>query len=306
MDIRQIKIVLAVARHLSFSEAAWETSFSPSTVSKQVAALEEELGVPLFHRNARSRVTLTAEGSALLPDLQSLAAGADRLVRHGCALANAKHQTLTLFSPAALGALGEDELLADFSAAHPDISVKQYMKKTSSQVLIERILSGEADGLFALLGEKAEPPYADSPHLALVNWGTAYLNLALPVNSPAIQNGTVDLASLADETFIFRPMQKDNMDSGPQIHHFIAACQQEGFTPKIRLVQMRHPAIFDIIASGHGVAPLMHIPKTIYPGVVVVPCSKHYYSFKKILYYQKDHPSAALKKLIDYLLQYQK
>jgi len=301
MDIRQIKIALAVARRLSFSEAAWETAFSPSTVSKQVAALEEELGVQLFNRNARSRVTLTAEGSALLPDLQSLADSADRLVKHGCALANAKHQTLVLFSPDNLSALGEDELLAGFCAAHPEISVRQLMKRTSSQVLIERILAGEADGFFTLLGEKTEPPSAGPPSLAFVNWGTAYLNFALPSNFPAIHDGVVDLGSLTNETFIFRPLQKSNTGSGPQISHFIAACQEEGFNPKIRFVQMRQSAVFNIIAAGQGVAPLMHIPKTIYPGVVVVPCSKHYYSFSKVLYYQKDCPSAALKKLIAYL-----
>lgn len=48
MDLRQIEIVLSVAKHMSFSEAAWENSVAISTVSKQISALENELGVRLF------------------------------------------------------------------------------------------------------------------------------------------------------------------------------------------------------------------------------------------------------------------
>ena len=69
MDTQQIRTVLAVAERLSFSEAAFELSFTTSAVSKQVAALEKALGVVLFHRKGRTGVFLTEDGRRVLPHL---------------------------------------------------------------------------------------------------------------------------------------------------------------------------------------------------------------------------------------------
>lgn len=58
----------AAARHESFKEAARELSVTPVAVTRQVKALEEDLGLALFERHHR-RVVLTAEGAALAQDL---------------------------------------------------------------------------------------------------------------------------------------------------------------------------------------------------------------------------------------------
>jgi LysR family transcriptional regulator, glycine cleavage system transcriptional activator len=58
----------AAGRHGSFKAAADFLSVTPSTISHQIADLEQYLGVALFHRNARG-LTLTAEGAALLTDV---------------------------------------------------------------------------------------------------------------------------------------------------------------------------------------------------------------------------------------------
>src|SRR5438128_6762817 len=52
----------AAARLESFSRAADEIFVTHSAVSHQIKALEEFLGVPLFSRQGRRRVTLTSEG----------------------------------------------------------------------------------------------------------------------------------------------------------------------------------------------------------------------------------------------------
>jgi len=55
----------AVARELSFSRAAAGLGYVQSSVSSQVAALERELGVPLFDRLGR-RIALTEAGAVML------------------------------------------------------------------------------------------------------------------------------------------------------------------------------------------------------------------------------------------------
>ncbi len=66
MEIRQLKSFWVVAERLSFHRAAQELNYAQSSISAQVMALEEELGVRLFDRLGR-RVQLTPAGEALLP-----------------------------------------------------------------------------------------------------------------------------------------------------------------------------------------------------------------------------------------------
>ena len=60
----------SVARHLSFTKAAKELFVTQSAVSHQIKALEEYLGVKLFHREKR-KVLLSDEGQKLLPSVVS-------------------------------------------------------------------------------------------------------------------------------------------------------------------------------------------------------------------------------------------
>ena len=65
MNSLQIKSFLAVAKHMSFSAAAEELYVSQPSVSKQVSALENELGVCLFDRTRRRSLELTRAGILL-------------------------------------------------------------------------------------------------------------------------------------------------------------------------------------------------------------------------------------------------
>jgi LysR family glycine cleavage system transcriptional activator len=64
----------AAARHMSFSKAATELHVTPAAISHQIHALEEDLGVMLFHRLNRA-IELTASARVLLPGLTEAFAG---------------------------------------------------------------------------------------------------------------------------------------------------------------------------------------------------------------------------------------
>ncbi|EMG36697.1 transcriptional regulator [Desulfocurvibacter africanus PCS] len=65
MDLQLLKTFLTVAAGLSFRKAAETLNYAPSTVTAQIKALEEDLGIPLFDRLGR-RVLLTEHGQRLL------------------------------------------------------------------------------------------------------------------------------------------------------------------------------------------------------------------------------------------------
>ena len=70
----------AAARHTSFSKAAEELFVTPAAISHQIHALEQDLGVRLFHRLNRS-IELSASGRVLLPGLVEAFAGIRASVR---------------------------------------------------------------------------------------------------------------------------------------------------------------------------------------------------------------------------------
>ena len=64
MTTQQIRFFLAAAECLNFTEAAKRLFVAQSTLSKQIALLEDELGMKLFYRNNRT-VGLTPAGVLL-------------------------------------------------------------------------------------------------------------------------------------------------------------------------------------------------------------------------------------------------
>ena len=71
MEAEQLRIFLAVAEQGSFTAAAKALFVSHSTTSRAVAALERELGTPLFLRQGRS-VSLTKAGETLKPEAERI------------------------------------------------------------------------------------------------------------------------------------------------------------------------------------------------------------------------------------------
>jgi LysR family hydrogen peroxide-inducible transcriptional activator len=70
-DLRQLECFCAVARLGSFTKAAEEVGVAQSSLSEQIAKLEQGLASALFERLAR-RIELTPAGEALLPRAQAL------------------------------------------------------------------------------------------------------------------------------------------------------------------------------------------------------------------------------------------
>src|SRR5687768_14608845 len=72
MDLRRLRLFVAVADHGGFTAAAAAAHVAQPAVSLAVRELEEELGAPLFVRS-RAGATLTVAGDALLgPARQAL------------------------------------------------------------------------------------------------------------------------------------------------------------------------------------------------------------------------------------------
>ena len=71
-DWDRVRVFYGVAEAGSFTRAAESLNLSQSAISRQIGALEEDLGTPLFHRHARGLV-LTEQGEVLLGSAKEVA-----------------------------------------------------------------------------------------------------------------------------------------------------------------------------------------------------------------------------------------
>lgn len=74
MNTDQLNSFIQVAENLNFARAAEILKITQSAVSRQIHALEDELGTKLLHRTTRT-VTLTPSGISFLEDAKILWAG---------------------------------------------------------------------------------------------------------------------------------------------------------------------------------------------------------------------------------------
>lgn len=121
LSVGHLRAFTAVARQLNFRLAAEELSLTQSAVSRQIQALEDELGVALFLRHTRA-VELTGAGgdllSAVLPALERL----DATVRQIRQNAGRQHVGITTW--ASFASMWLIPRLEDFQDQFPDIDIR--------------------------------------------------------------------------------------------------------------------------------------------------------------------------------------
>lgn len=121
----------AAARHENFTAAAEELRRTQSAVSRQISALEQDLGISLFHRRHRI-VSLTPEGRALQ---DAVSEGLGHIANRTRDIRGAGDiETLTIATGESTGSFWLMPRLTAFRAAHPSILTKLSVQSTSQEI----------------------------------------------------------------------------------------------------------------------------------------------------------------------------
>ncbi|MCL4465002.1 MAG: LysR family transcriptional regulator [Chloroflexi bacterium] len=167
LNFHHLTVFRAVAKKLSYSRAAEELLISQPAVSRQVGALEREVGADLLGQ-VGNRVYLTEAGRVVLAYAERVAELTRETARALAELDDLERGYLRLGASSTPGAYLLPAVLAAFRAAHPGVDLT--VRVANSQVIEEEVLAGRLD--LGFVGARFLPglqmrPYAKD-ELALV------------------------------------------------------------------------------------------------------------------------------------------
>jgi len=189
IELRELRVFVAVVDRGSFTDAALELRMSQATVSRNLASLERTLGIRLVRRTTR-RLELTTAGDRALRQARRVLAGVDELERE------ARSENGLLRIGYAWSALGRRTVpfQRHWAAAHPGIELELVRSNTAT--------AGLADGAAQLAILRRVPPTADYD---LVLVGLEKRVCAMAADDIWAKRRSVTLAEIAERTVAIDP-----------------------------------------------------------------------------------------------------
>lgn len=142
MLLQQLITFARVVDLASFTRAGELLNLSQPAVTRQVAALEREFGVPLIERAAR-RLVLTAAGQIVRDHARSIENLVERAREDVSSLANPEEGQVSLAAVTTVGLSTLPALLASFRERYPLVRFRLWSGRTDG--VLDRLLGGQAD-----------------------------------------------------------------------------------------------------------------------------------------------------------------
>jgi DNA-binding transcriptional LysR family regulator len=124
--VKTMRLFLTVVQIGSLSGAGRQSGLSPASVSRQITALEDDLGVRLLNRTTR-RLSLTEAGKAYLERAERLLQDIDELRDAVSQLAVRPRGTLRIQSRTSLGTQHVAPLIPAFLAQYPELKIDLWL-----------------------------------------------------------------------------------------------------------------------------------------------------------------------------------
>lgn len=268
LDLRKLRYFLMVAEELHFGRAALRLHLAQPPLTRQISALEAELGFKLFDRTSRT-VTLTAQGRAFLPYARGVLEQVElaQVIAGKLAAGTAGQLTLGYVSSIALSDLFSQAIQA-FAQRFPDVQLT--LVECASGGLGAQVADGRLDvGLSRLLPQ--------SKAVQALSLGEERLVAALSTDSPLASQARVSLAQLSAYPLILFPA-----DYGSGLNQSIEQLYRHHGQPlRPGPTGRQITSIIALVAAGQGVAlvpectqSLMNKGVTYRPLVEVDACAQ--------------------------------
>lgn len=188
LDLRKLRYFVAVAEHGHFGRAADRLHIAQPVLSRQIRALEQELGCALLERTTRS-VRLTPAGEQLQKDAPGVLAAARAATLRVHSAARGAHRMVVGFAPG----LSVSAAVRAFAHAHPGVEIELFRLNWYEQA--EALRDGRAD-----VGYLRHPFDTDGIHTIPI--GSEPKVVCLPATHPLASRRRLARADLESEVIL--------------------------------------------------------------------------------------------------------
>src|SRR5260221_1068157 len=191
MKLIQLRYLSEVARrNLNISEAAEALHTSQPGVSKQIKALEEELGIQVFARHGKPLGAGTKPGKPVVAIPERILTQAQNLRRAGEEYANDKAGTLTIAATHTQARYALPKAVAAFKRRYPNVELLIHQGNPTQ--ICDQVIAGEADMAVAT---EMIATYPELISLPVYQWNRC---VVVPPRHPLLKAGPLTLEKLAE------------------------------------------------------------------------------------------------------------
>ena len=192
MDIRTLRNFIVVAEEANIRRAALRLHITQPALTRQIKALEEEMGTLLFSRTTSGMVT-TPAGTSFLHHARNITAEIELAKKNALAAASQQVHRLNVgvFGSATLNII--PEILMRFSQSHHNVGIILYNAREDQQ--IHSLRQGKI--LIAF-----DRNFVEEPDIACETVLKERALVALPRKHPLANRKTIDVDTLRDEPWI--------------------------------------------------------------------------------------------------------
>ena|GEM_PF-6607555 len=237
MEFKQLSMFLTLAKHQQFSVAADIENISQSGFSKQIRALEDEIGAKLFVRTSKG-AELTEVGREFFDFAEASVAAKDKILSRVGDIVGQQTMTISVYVMPVMASFGITELISDFHEEYPQYKLKIVEKNTRelASLLNEKPVSLALAGTFLV-------DYARYEQYSLVK---DEILAAVPENHPLAQEDTIDIRQLADIPLIV-------MQDSIGLNRIISdGYKQAGVTPTLSVPCNIVSSALSLVREGFG------------------------------------------------------
>ncbi|MEO7599566.1 MAG: LysR substrate-binding domain-containing protein [Opitutus sp.] len=260
MNLDLLRSFFAIAEHGSLNRAAEHLHVSQSTLTRQVHALENEVGGRVFERSA-SGVALTHAGHVLRDGMRPLVAKIDGVIDEARKSARGQSAKLRVGYLVSAAAQYLHPALAALRNAHPEVKVSLLDLSPGEQITALR--KGEID--FALL---ANARSILAREFSLRRIATVKVFVALPADHTLAKQSSVRITKLRNESFI----GVSERDLPGHNQWIIQLCRRAHFRPRfvVEAESLTH-GLASIVAEGAVDLLPEYATKTAVPDIAYRP-----------------------------------
>jgi LysR family transcriptional regulator, benzoate and cis,cis-muconate-responsive activator of ben and cat genes len=257
MELRHLRYFIAAAEEENFNRAADRLNVAQPALSRQIRALEDQVGCQLFHRLKRG-VAVTPAGRSLIEDARQLLAGLQTACEKALAIDHGTTGRLRIGTNAiAFSNVAVTTAIDRFRRQYAQVDIE--LSPLTSPEQIEAIKEDRLDAGLLYLRKPIEG-------FASMMLSDYTLLVGLRHDHPLARRPQLSMLDLRDEPFIWgNPGAMSFMYDG-----MLEQCRALGFEPRIVQRCLGADATLGLIAAGVGIS-FVHSSTTDrpYPDVVV-------------------------------------